>query len=805
MHLLPGLFLLAAVGFAFRQTLFFGYRFVGNADRLSQYLSFILFHTHYLARGQFSAWSDNLYDGFDILSLPMSFVTPLFAIPALLHTDDVVAVFGIITPALFAITLLEAYLVAHVLTHDRLAAVAAACTYGCATYGLLKLAQSDQTYLSILTAPAFFYLVHTTRRSNWLSRFVALTVLVAIECYFAFLQEFSYNVIFFFIYSLVLLLRRNAYPVVVFSAAMLSGALLSAPRLLVQVATVAASGRTRSAPVVAADDAVGLRTLMRFFSRDIFGHTWTQNQLLPSSMRINLEEGDLVHSSVFGALLLVVIVLSCTWVFTVRNRTGQRTYLAGVLVLYSVVAFAVMHNTDAYLLLSRLYQNVSFQHGRIGVSALLPIALLTGLFLASRRGPLGPRQLFVVTAVSAVIIVISALDFGRIEDWTGAQLGLPTPLFTSCDTCLPGVQTGPVLTADLLRFVVLASLFVAVLIGGLLTGTAGRSAMKTVFAVAIVFQTVWGAADYLEGSQTRDFVVPYEANNFVVASPDEFVPPDPLELDRVHALLDNDNYRSVTICPSSFSQSNCSTTVALTWDLRLVDGYLSGVPQRLASLPWRSVGSHEIRFQSDDLPWTILSFLNTRQAIRMTREFYMNVQGMDLERSLQLVANPSPYVYPRAYFADMVRSVDTKTAEAAVRQELGTCPPACDNGLRYRFPVDYVEGPPAGTFDPSGSVTWSGGGDRLTFDFPASPRDRFLVVNEMWDLGWTAEIQGHTATVYPTNVTMRGLVIPAGTTEVVLEYRSFLYWVWWYVPALVAAGAIVIFVARRRGWHAPSW
>src|SRR5919198_619505 len=390
-HLLPGLLLLAATVFAFQQTFLFGYRFIGNSDRLNQYISFILYHTHNLEQGRFAAWSEYMYDGFDSLSLPFSFFTPFYALPVLLHTDDVVAVFGVVTPALLALTLLEAYFLVYFFTRDRLASLAGALTYGCATYSLLKIAQNDQTYLSILTAPAFFYLVYTTVQRNWLRRYVALTLLATIEFYFAFLQEFSYNVIFLLIYCCFLLFKSRIYPFAVFVAAMASGVLLSVPRLWVQYQTLVASGRGRAVPTVSGEDAVGVRTFLRFFSRDIFGHTSSQNEAMPPAMHMNLHEGDLIHSSVFGALLLLLMILSFRWIFTIRADERARSYNATVLILYVLFSFAVIHTTDAYLLVAALYQNISFQHGRIGVSALLPVALVTALFLAQGRSRLGGR------------------------------------------------------------------------------------------------------------------------------------------------------------------------------------------------------------------------------------------------------------------------------------------------------------------------------------------------------------------------------------------------------------------------------
>jgi uncharacterized membrane protein YfhO len=108
-----------------------------------------------------------------------------------------------------------------------------------------------------------------------------------------------------------------------------------------------------------------------------------------------------------------------------------------------------------------------------------------------------------------------------------------------------------------------------------------------------------------------------------------------------------------------------------------------------------------------------------------------------------------------------------------------------------------VEGPVAGVFDASGEISLSGSGDRVTLQFPASPAQRFLVVNEMWDPGWTAVVDGREVPVYATNAVMRGVLVPEGASEVVLQYRSLLSWAWWYTPGLMALGAILLVVARR--------
>ncbi|MBV9358644.1 MAG: hypothetical protein JO023_24310, partial [Chloroflexi bacterium] len=312
--------------------------------------------------------------------------------------------------------------------------------------------------------------------------------------------------------------------------------------------------------------------------------------------------------------------------------------------------------------------------------------------------------------------------------------------------------------------------------------------------------TVWGAEDYLEGPQTRDYTVPWQTNDFVVARSDQFNSPTPVQLDQLHQLLDNDNYRSVILCPggSEFTYPDCNTAMGMTWGIRLMDGYANGVPRRLAVLPRLPVTLHDLRFGSpSDLHWRTLGFLNVRQGIRMTNQFFMN-SGLQIPEGVRTVTNPSPYIYPRAYFATTTRSVSAELAEENVAAELTDCSPECDGLLHRRFPIDYVEGGVSGSFDDTGSPTWSGGGDRLEFDFPPADRARFLVVNEMWDRGWSATAAGQPVAVWPTNVAMRGMLIPPGASHVELVYHSFLWWAWWYVPVVALLLGLGVFLVRKR-------
>ncbi len=283
--------------------------------------------------------------------------------------------------------------------------------------------------------------------------------------------------------------------------------------------------------------------------------------------------------------MLTVGWLSFDWL---RHRTTTRPanplrYYGIVFVPFILFVFAVMHKGAVYLLVARLYLNISFQHSRISVAAMLPVAILTGLYLAQSRGPLSRRDRYTAIAVSALVVGLSAISFSDLLDQLRAHTAIDAPLYFSCDRCPSLLPFTYLLTSDFIRLVALTIVFVVLVIAGFALGGRGQRIVATVLAVTIVFQTIWGAADYLEGPQTRDYTVPWETNDFVVARSDQFVPPTPSQLAQLHALLDNDNYRSVAVCPPI--PPPCNTAVGMTWSIRLVDGYASGVPRRLALMP----------------------------------------------------------------------------------------------------------------------------------------------------------------------------------------------------------------------------
>ncbi|MBV9329797.1 MAG: hypothetical protein JO352_39340, partial [Chloroflexi bacterium] len=655
----------------------------------------------------------------------------------------------------------------------------------------------DTTYLSIIVAPIMFYLVHSATREHRLKTIALLAAVVAYCIYVAFLQEFSYIVLFLGLYALWRSVKGNHESLIALAAGMTAGLVIGVPRLVAQYQTLSDTPRISTGVVFDGD----LFTLLRFFSRDIYGRSYAES-LTGSS--VNLYEGDLLFVAAFASLLLVAILIDRGRHARTPWNSLRRTDI-GFLLAYIVFVFATMHVQLVYRAVSLLYANAPFQHSRIGVSALLPIACLSALYLRRRH----QRQLNLaswLTIAVALALVVSATTFDY-ESWRDPilnALGQPSAPFIACDACMKLKQTGQFLAVDVIRLVVLAVLFVLLATSWRWLRWFSADGVRTALALAITFQAVWGANAWLTGPDTTEYATPFDGNNMVLAPPGDFAHPTADEMQQLQSRLDNREYRSITVCPLDVIVVDCSNPMGILWNLRLLDGYLSGVPRRLGELPWQpnEVSSHQIRFrQATDVPWRLMSLLNVKNAIVVTPDLYTNA-GSHLPDGLQIVENPSPYVYPRAYFARTVESVSEAEDVAVTHDFFAECR-QCDNLLEAPKPVDEVEGPVTGAFDASGDVAVLDGADRIDLTFPASAHPRFLVLNEPYARGWSASADDQDLAIYPTNVVMRGVLVPTGATHVTFAYHSFLQFAGWYTLGLLGFATLAYLLISRFSRHRP--
>jgi len=89
--------------------------------------------------------------------------------------------------------------------------------------------------------------------------------------------------------------------------------------------------------------------------------------------------------------------------------------------------------------------------------------------------------------------------------------------------------------------------------------------------------------------------------------------------------------------------------------------------------------------------------------------------------------------------------------------------------------VSVAEGFPAfETFPSTGAIHARYDGDSIEIRVVPSRNPRFLVINELYNSEWRAFAGRHELRVYPTNVVMRGMVVPPNTSEIRLVFSPFL-------------------------------
>jgi len=83
--------------------------------------------------------------------------------------------------------------------------------------------------------------------------------------------------------------------------------------------------------------------------------------------------------------------------------------------------------------------------------------------------------------------------------------------------------------------------------------------------------------------------------------------------------------------------------------------------------------------------------------------------------------------------------------------------------------------------------------DRVRIEVEPADVQRFLVVNELYHPNWRAYATGSGGDtelkVWPTNVVMRGVLIPPGVTEIEMRFEPFM--LSWTATSFVIAGLVI--------------
>lgn len=841
--LLPMLGLAVVIVALFRDALFKGWAFIGDADRLSITLNVRITEVYAIwAHGRAPAWSEQQFMGYGLLGLhwmlacltPVPYLLAQLPISAVLHGVLVLTVGLLVLGAASAFVCLRAYSV------GPLPAMLGALTYVLSSHAIMRMAQLDLAMISLSVVPLMLLLIRvTSRRLAWACH-LGLTVSMTTMILLTFLQEVAYISALLGSYSLYRSVRqRTVWPVLVFGLAFICAVIIGLPRMVTVGQELIELARTSSRFQTMAVEA------LRFFGDGLLGrYQEEQRGLLRGT--INLHEGVQLLGSGLAALAAIACGLfsrspaSRFWgiALVVVLSVAMSTYLRAVYEaglgrldvpsreLRALLVNAIVIGAPAWFALGWLSRRLTRRLTRrppsgvvnpdvrsasqdapfflaavvVGLTAVLIPEVRTLLYYAFLQIDFTHARLSAaLTLPLAALVTILASRFSLERpspaslSWLAAGLAAGLALWIAREAGAAGVvaQIGPVLevfkprrllTLEAVRVITSGLVLLAALVA-----VAWRPrAVSTVLAGGILtawigLETVTSADFRLNGPHTSAQAVPFEGFNFMNAPADRFRAPSPDQRAALRAHLETDQFRVVLVQNRRQFPALVEPHLAAFWDLRLVEGYSMGLPRRLNMLPWAEdmLGSHYLNIHTDHLaaglPWRLLAALNVKYAVVVDRSFWFNPApgGEDPPfepARLKLLENPYP-VTPRTFFTARVEPAGESPRMAG---DNGARPAPRDPPIQSPAEHSVVEGLQLDRqFEVAGTIDARFAGDRVHVQLDPSAVDRFLVINELYHPSWQGWIDDAPAPVYPTNVAMRGLLVPAGASRVELRYAPF--------------------------------
>jgi len=789
---LLGIFAIAA--WLFRFHLSGSHTFLGNPDRLNAGLKMLKYYVDGLAAGGLQAWNQTEMLGYDALTQPYIFPNPLTLLTVLFGPQQIYVTAGFISFALLGLAGVTAYFFVRSLTADTRTAFVAAVLYLCSALSVLKVSQNDMSFMVIVLIPAMALIVRSARPDNLFRTFGFGALAVFFLLHFCFLQKAAYALLFLIAYALFTAWNRKSWPpFLVLCAAAFTGALGAAPRvagvagMLSEYVRIQPEERMETFAELFNYQGVFAYQIWRWFDDGIFGRFFAD--LTAKKNGLNLTEGFLLYTSAFVPFIAMLGLAGYGRVreSSLFGKAGERRFF----LWFTVFTFAAALLEPVNYLLHVLFLKVDFFHARILVAGLLPMIAFVLLYLRDLlqeppppgRPALLSEHLIAGTAGLGCVCLIEIFARSAEGYWTVEAL---LPKSVNCEAVLRVAASGAAILA-LLIFRRRAMRLVR------------ANALYTGACVMLASQAIIGADFRLNGEHTRDSDTPFRSGDIYFAKRSEFHPPSVAERQSLHSLVERDRYRSVVLCNPDSASGFCAGHVGGFWDLRLADGYYGiGVPMRLTMLPWAGgLGLRHIVFTSQStLPWPLLGYLNVRYGLIGDDWLYKNVRPAsppsDRGAEPQYVVNPAA-VAERVFFAESLVPAHTPAEAKALMFQSDMPPPPSS--------VSFVEGIAASRrLSAQGTVSYTAAGDRFLISVSPSSEERFLVINELYSRRWRASVDGKEAPVYPTNLVMRGVLVPAGAKDIALQYTPAVS-TW---AAMLCYGlattlfSFILFAVRRR-------
>lgn len=749
---------------------FTGHIWIGNPDRLNSDLKVT---RHYLSTAQINAWDQNEMMGYDSFSLPYTYPNVLIPIIKLFGATEEIKVMGFLTIALLSLAGIAAYYCIRSIVGAGLPTTTAAICYQFSSLTILKVSQNAMSFAVFIIFPLIILCLYKTERKNLINQFLCLSILLCLMLEVMFLQKAAYVLIATGLYSIYRsLVKRNHAPIIVFGGALIMAIAFSGPRIfgifnaIHEYSRVVPGLDLKNFENVYSFQNIRPYEIFRWFDNTLFGPFPSAATAVGNN--INLNEGFLLYTSVVVPFLILFgLIFSLVKSKHILYSVSELPFFALILLCSILVVVWKAANNFVYVLFLRL----DFTHARILIAGLLPLCILVAISLsliqswtdAKNNKPTQVNKIIIIAIGLVVAFVLNTIIEFQASKWINTY-----------------IKHGNLkINQESLTRIYWSLSFFGVLIAVLLIKKIPLIVRQTVYVTLCGFisiQCFWGANFQVNGRQVFNFHRPFYMGDMYYANDYEFLAPTRQQIEKLHARITPQAYRVALVCDSNLANGFCAGHVPEYWNLRAIDGYYGiGVPSRLAALPWKKeAGLRTLSFSNlEEVPWDLLGFLNVKYALIVENGLYRNIEISKHE----IIKQPDPIhfkivpssvrVTPRVFFTSKIKRV--KSAQEAIENIFDK------NQIVDPEKISFVEdfkdtNLQISSLGPEPKI--EGSGDHLIVRFKPSSYPRFLVLNELFYPGWEAEGDGKKLKIYPTNVVMRGLVIPPGMRSVTLMYTS---------------------------------
>ena len=853
--------ILAIVGihlFVHRYTLLGQHLFIGNPDRLNTFLNLRVASVREIIEyGHAANWNENMFMGFSTAGLHWIFplADPVGYLLAVIRPDNIYWALNTVSAIQLALTGVFAYLFIRNSIDDRISAVVGACLYSLSVFSIQRNAQGDTSHLVMTLLPLSLWFVRKIADGREGSGFIGLGLTIVVMLEISFLQDAFYALILIALFVVYFTATaKNIRLLFIAGFAALAALMTASPRLWTVFRELQLLVRTGT------NNDTSFFEIFRIFDDGIFGRFFGEAQKFGNGL--NISEGiQLLNSTAAVTLVLlaissartasfrtldtllkglllapffylptivirrhihitdfsnqlvgvgiatVFVTIIAIWAEHLRRQYPQTNLLKGnndtlfaasifLLVLYTILI------PEARYLVYRLFLSMDFTHSRLSLVAILPIALIVSACLQNLSHNSAPVSRDYFTAAAAILAILFAI---ACETFLQA-----TQIEKIASFKLLAVGGYSVVPYELIRTLgTVALVLLAIFFAQRTRSTIAHTVVFYFLAALILTETVLHADFRLNGAQTLTFPVPFKDGDFFNAPPTVMQLPDRTDRKEITKALQTEHWRTAAIInPAEFpAYGGVAPHLSQFWHLRFVEGYSTGVPKRVAALPWPDghVALRAISFSANAaIPTALLALLNVKWILPVSSIFYFNEDRPEGVSIITPVDNPYPVV-PRQFFVSHLAALPTgyagykdseeffeklrtnsgfvatyvPKADATILDLLkrpdGTINPTLVLDTSYVDDLHIIETLLAGRrdFPAAGRIRASYKGDRINIEVDAINDDRILVLNELYHPSWKAYAQNRALPVFPVNIAMRAVFVPRGVSVIEMRYEPF--------------------------------